>query len=109
MINTQFEEILSMITDALKIHLNIEQMMSINTSSILMTLKRISANITSSQRIDLNDRTQILFPDNLHLNATKNSTISLRVRFFLCKYFLLLIHKLLIVCSNSTFNCWKSC
>jgi len=68
------------ITNALNVHLNIEQSISINTSSIIMSLKRLFGSTMSNQSIDLNDQTQIWLPDNLQLN----STISLRVKSFLC-------------------------
>jgi hypothetical protein len=68
------------ITNALNVHLNIEQSISINTSSIIMSLKRLFGNTMSNQSIDLNDQTQIWLPDDLQLN----STISLRVKSFFC-------------------------
>jgi len=72
------------ITNALNVHLNIEQTVAINTSSIIMSLKRLFTNTMSNQSIDLNDQTQILLPDNLQFN----STISFRVKSFLYKYLL---------------------
>lgn len=71
---------MTMITNALNIHLNIEQIISINTSSIIMTLKRMNVDTMSNQTIYLNDQSHISLPENLYLNASKNSTISLRVR-----------------------------
>jgi hypothetical protein len=67
-----------MLTNALNIHLNIEQSMIINTSSIIMFLKKTTIDTLSNQMIRLNDNTQIFFPNNLNLN----STILLRVKTF---------------------------
>jgi hypothetical protein len=71
-----------MLTNALSIHLNIEQSMIINTSSIIMFLKKMTIDTLSNQIIQLNDNTQIFFPNNLNLNLTTNSTILLRVKTF---------------------------
>jgi hypothetical protein len=71
-----------MLTNALNIHLNIEQSMIINTSSIIMFLKKMTTDTLSNQIIQLNDNTQIFFPKNLNLNLTTNSTILLRVKTF---------------------------
>jgi hypothetical protein len=71
-----------MLTNALNIHLNIEQSMIINTSSIIMFLKKMTTDTLSNQIIQLNDNTQIFFPKNLNLNLTTTSTILLRVKTF---------------------------
>jgi hypothetical protein len=71
-----------MLTNALNKHLNIEQSMIINTSSIIMFLKKMTIDKLSNQIIQLNDNTQIFSPNNLYLNLTNNSTILLRVRHF---------------------------
>jgi hypothetical protein len=71
-----------MLTNALNIHLNIEQSMIINTSSIIMFLKKTTIDTLSNQMIRLNDNTQIFFSKDLNLNLTTNSTILLRVKTF---------------------------
>ncbi|UJR10866.1 hypothetical protein I4U23_015053 [Adineta vaga] len=73
-IKKQFEETLSIITTALSIHQNIGQSNLMNTSSIIMTLKKLPSNSTLNQTIQLNDISHIQFPNNLYLN----STISIR-------------------------------
>jgi hypothetical protein len=72
-----------MLTNALSIHLNIEQLMIINTSSIIMFLKKMTTDTLPNQIIQLNDNTQIFFLHNLNLNLTTNSTILLRVKTFI--------------------------
>ena len=69
-----------MITSALNIHLNIEQSVILNTSSIIKTLKKMMVNTYSNQTIELSNNTKISIPDNLHFNLSENSTILLRVR-----------------------------
>jgi len=97
-----------MITNTLNLHLNVEQTMPINTSSIIISLKKISSNTLSNQTIDLNDKTQIFLPEDLYLNSTNNSTISFRVRFSKYIYLLLMYFILFIlVCSNTTLSSWK--
>jgi hypothetical protein len=76
----QFEQTISMLTNALSIHLNIEQSILINTSSIIVFLKKMTIDSLSNQIIQLNDNTQIFLPKDLNFNLTTNSTILLQVR-----------------------------
>jgi hypothetical protein len=69
-----------MLTNALSIHLNIEQSILINTSSIIVFLKKMTIDSLSNQMIQLNDNTQIFLPEDSNLNLTINSTILLQVR-----------------------------
>ena len=71
-----------MITNALLIHLNVEQVFIFNTSSIIMVLKKINVNTLSNQIIQLNANTEVRLPSDLNVNVSSNSTVSLRVRFF---------------------------
>ena len=73
---------MSMITNALSIHSNIEQSIVINTSSIIMFLKKMTIDTLSNQMFKLNNNTQITLPNQLSLNLTTNSTVSVRVRHF---------------------------
>lgn len=68
---------ISMITKALNIHLNIEQSILINTSSIIMLLKKMNNETLSNQMIELNNNIQITLLEDLKFN----SIVSLRVRF----------------------------
>jgi hypothetical protein len=77
-----------MITNALNVHLNIEQSTLINTTSIIMSQKIMTMDTLSSQMIKLTENTQISLPEDLFLNSTTNSTISLRVSSSLCMYLL---------------------
>jgi hypothetical protein len=72
-----------MITNAFNIHLNIEQSILINTSSVIMSLKQLMMNTFSNQIMQLNNNTQISIPVNIQFN----STILLRVRRFLYRFF----------------------
>jgi hypothetical protein len=67
---------MSMITNALNLHLNIQQSTLVNTSSIIMSLKKMTIDTLSNQMINLNDNTQIYLPNDLQLNSTN----SFRVR-----------------------------
>lgn len=80
MIYKQFEQTISMITNALNLHLNIEQSFLINTSSIIIFLKKMIIDTLSNQTIYLNDKSQVFLPDDLYFNLTTDSTIVLRVR-----------------------------
>jgi hypothetical protein len=84
---------MSMITNALNLHLNIQQSTLVNTSSIIMSLKKMTIDTLSNQMINLNDKTQIFLPNDLQLNSTN----SFRVRqSLLCKYISLIFLKPLV-------------
>jgi hypothetical protein len=80
--------IISLLTSALNIHLNIGQNSIINTSSVFMSLQTLSVESLSNivvQQIGIN--TQIHMPSTFSLNISNTSTISLRVRFLEFSFF----------------------
>ncbi len=77
-INDQSIKTISLLTSALNIHLNIDQNLTINTSSVFMILKTISFGSLSNQSIELIENAKIYIP----INITNDTIISLRVCFF---------------------------
>ena len=69
-----------MVTDALLVHLNVEQHVIINASSVLVSLNKTTVEGLSSRIIVLNSNAHIRLPPELNLNVTSNDTVALRVR-----------------------------
>ena len=82
-ISRQTSETLTLLTAALIIHLNINQNLSMNTSSIIMFLERISIESLSNKLIEQNQNALIQMPMNFQLNSTENTFIAFRVRLFI--------------------------
>ena len=80
MIATQFAQTMSMVTDALLVHLNVEQHVIINASSVLVSLNKTTVEGLSSRIIVLNSNAHVRLPSELNLNVTSNTTVALRVR-----------------------------
>jgi hypothetical protein len=76
----------SLITSALNIHLNIGQNMTMNLSSVFMSLERISFQSLTNKLINQIENAQIYIPSNFHSNLNDNKPVSLRV----CFYFIFL-------------------
>jgi hypothetical protein len=72
-----------MITNALNVHLNIEQSLIINTSSVIISLEKITIETLSNKSIQLNNNALIRFPSGINLNFSQNSSVLLRVCLFL--------------------------
>ena len=81
----QFEQTMSMITNALNIHLNTEQSFLINTSSIITFLKKMTIDTLSNQTIYLNDKSEVILPDDLDFNLTTDSIIVLQIGYLFNK------------------------
>jgi hypothetical protein len=77
-INQQTNETISLLTSALNIHLNIGQNLTMNTSSVFMSLGTISINSLSNKVIQQVGNAQIYLPSNI---ANDDQTVSLRVCF----------------------------
>jgi hypothetical protein len=73
----QTNQILSLLTSAFKIHMNIGQELTINTSDVFMSLERCSLKSLTNKTI----QHQIHFPSSFNSSITLNSIILLRVRF----------------------------
>jgi hypothetical protein len=68
-----------MITNVLKVDLNIEQSLIINTSSVIFSLQRITIDTVSNKTIQLNDNAQIKFPSTINLNLSGDPSVLLQV------------------------------
>ncbi len=78
-INNQVKEIISLLTSALNIHLNIGQNLIINTPEVFMSLETISFNSIFNKSIQQVGGAKIRIPENFKLNQNQNQTISIRV------------------------------
>lgn len=74
---------MSLLTNALKIHINLGQNSTMNTSSVIMSLETLSMASLSNKVIQSVGDAQIQLPENFQVNFTE---VSLRVR--LEKHFL---------------------
>jgi hypothetical protein len=70
---------MSLLTSALNIDLNIGQNLTMNTSSIFMSLEIISIKSLSNKMIQPVGNAQIQLPSNLNSDFDNDQTISLRV------------------------------
>ncbi len=70
---------MSLLTSALNINLNIGQNLTLNTSSVFMSLETISIQSLSNKMIQPVGNAQIQLPSNLNSNFDNDQTISLRV------------------------------
>ena len=73
-------QITSLITSSLNIHLNLGQNFVINTSQSFMSLETISVENLQNKIIKQVGNAQFQIPSNFTLNTNDNSSISLRVR-----------------------------
>jgi hypothetical protein len=80
-ITIQTTETISLITAALNIHLNIGQNLTMNTSSVFMSLETISVESLSDKTIEQVGNAQIRLPSTFASNINNNQTVSLRVCF----------------------------
>jgi len=80
-IMSQTNELISLITSSLHIHLNIGQNSIINTSQVLMSLGTKSIESLSNILVQQVENGQIQFPSNFNSNLTDNSRISVRVSY----------------------------
>ncbi|CAF1071686.1 unnamed protein product [Adineta steineri] len=77
-INIQATETMTLLTNALNIHINIGQNFLINTSSVFMSLETISIESLSNKSIKPIQNSRIYIPSNIRLNTATNSSISIR-------------------------------
>lgn len=95
---------ISLITFALNIHLNLGQKFSFNTSQVIFSLEKLSSESLSNKQMD---HVQISFPSNINLNQS----ISIRVCFD-CFFQIIIFNFLCLVddgstCSESECNPYK--
>ena len=71
---------LALLTDALNIHLNVGQNLTMNSSSLFMSLATVSVHSLSNRVLQQPGRGQIQIPSTLRVDSSNQTTISLRVR-----------------------------
>ena len=72
---------LSLLTNALKIHLNVGQNMTINTSSIFMSLESLTIPALSRKTVHQPESGRIQLPPSIRVGSNNDTSILLRVRF----------------------------
>jgi len=87
-INTQSTETISLMTNTLRIHLNIGQQLIINSSSVFLSDETTSISSLSNKLIQQIGDAQIRIPSSFNLTTDDNSAISLRVCFYHCYNFI---------------------
>ena len=80
-LTTKVNEILSFLSSAMDIHLNIGQRSTINTANAFMSIETISADGLLNKNIEQVGHAQIQLPAQFNSNFNRNSTLSLRVCF----------------------------
>jgi hypothetical protein len=75
-------EVISLLSSSLNIHLNIGQNMIINTSQVFMSLETTSIESLSNKLLKQVGNGQIQLPEDLNSNIINNVRISIRVSFF---------------------------
>ena len=86
-LNDKMNEMISLLTSALNLHLNLGQQYLIDTPQVFMSLERIYAKCLYNKTLKLVEDAQISILMNLSSNLNPNQLISLRV----CFLFLLLL------------------
>ena len=71
---------LSLLTTALNVHLNMGQNLTMNTSSLFMTLETISIESLAQRTVQQPGNAHIQIPSSIQFNSTKHTSVSLRVR-----------------------------
>lgn len=77
----QTEQIFSMTTNALLLHMNTGQLTKVNTSSVIFLLEKLILDTLSNKTIQLNHNSQVRFPSTLNIDKNQNVSISYRVIF----------------------------
>ncbi|CAF1309622.1 unnamed protein product [Rotaria magnacalcarata] len=75
---TEVEQTISLISSALNIHLNLDQSLTINTSSIFMSMETISVDSLSNKSVEQIGEARIQMPSNLQFSATNSSSLSVQ-------------------------------
>ncbi len=78
-INDQSIKTVSLLTSALNIHLNTGQNLTMNTSSVFVSLEPVSIKSLSNKLIQQVGTAYIQIPSEFELNSTNNTSLSIRV------------------------------
>ncbi len=79
----EVNQIVSLVTSSLNIHLNIGQKMIINTSEIFVSFETISIESLFNKQVKQVGGVEIHLSSNLILSFNNNSSVSLRVSIYL--------------------------
>ena len=78
-VRKQADRTLSLLTDALNIHLNHGQNFTVNTSSTFLALGKASMGLLADRILSQVGGGQVRLPSTLYSNQTSNSSVSFRV------------------------------
>ena len=81
-IRDQVNEIISLLTATLNVHLNVGQDLTMNTSQVFMSLETRSIESLANKQIKQVGNAQIRLPSNFQADLTGNSAVSIRVCLF---------------------------
>ena len=108
-INEQMRQTLSLLTQALHIHLNTGQNFTMNTVSIVMTVGRLSLGSLLNQNMQQNGSGYIHLPAHMYSNRTLDTAVSFRVCFHSSVYFIStssIMLPLVSLWSSQSYNHW---
>ena len=71
---------LGLLSNALNVHLNMGQNMTMNTSSIFMSLETVSIRSLGNRLVQQSDGARTQMPSSLQLDSHSHPSVSLRVR-----------------------------
>ncbi|CAF1216235.1 unnamed protein product, partial [Adineta ricciae] len=77
-ISNQAKETMSLLTNALNLHLNIGQNLTMNTSAVFMSLETLQLESLANKSTRQAENAYIHIPSNLQVNLSANSAVSLR-------------------------------
>ena len=81
-IQTKTSATLDLLSSALKTHLNVGQNVTMNTSSLFMSMETVTVKALSTRTVYQSGGARIQMPPTLRLEPSNQTSISLRVRFF---------------------------
>lgn len=78
-ISFQTSQTLALLTSTLDFHFNLNQNLSIDTSSVMMSFETTSIQSLANKLIEQANNVRIQMPSNFQLNSTNSSSITVRV------------------------------
>jgi hypothetical protein len=79
-VNKEMNELMSLLTRSLNIHLNVGQHFQVNASSVFMSLEGLTSESLSKKEIPTVGNALLRLPPTLNISFNGTSTMSLRVR-----------------------------
>ena len=105
---SQCKQIQSLISRALNSHMNINQSITVNTSSMIMSLEKVPLETLPNKTISLTSYASIKLPSKIQFNLNDNSSVIMRVKSFLFGNFLWKRMKIILVEFNTISNGWNN-